>query len=239
MSSGIESADVRELLKSDSGPVPQEHPEEPATPGRRPRGARALKAGLLSAVILCVVTTLVHVVMVFLHVAPANPVSNRYSPQVNGWVYPLFEQNWRLFAPDPDSVNRQILGRTARTAPDGSMKVSPWFNLAAVDDAAVEHHVFPSHTAQNMLRRSWSSYVETHGGNDKARSERAVMLQKYLRNIAADRLAAHNDGDTFDYIQLRVVTLPIAAPGQATGNRPPSPVENRLLPWWKVTPRGK
>ncbi|MDV5149569.1 DUF5819 family protein [Streptomyces sp. SBC-4] len=200
---------------------------------------RALKAGLHTAVVLCMATTLVHVVMVFLHVAPSNPVSKQYSPLINGWVYPLFEQNWRLFAPDPDSFNRKVLARTAHTDSNGSVRVSPWFDLAAVDNSAVKHSAFPSHTAQNLLRRAWSSYVDTHGKSDTARSERAVMLQKYLSNIAADRLAAHNDGGTFEFIQLRVITLPIAAPGTAAGDRPPVPTEDRLLPWWKVTSHGK
>ncbi|MHC8564148.1 DUF5819 family protein [Streptomyces albidoflavus] len=58
--------------------------------------------------------------MVFLHVAPPNVVSGRYGPQVNAWIYPLFEQNWRLFAPDPDSVNRTVSARTAHAGPDGA-----------------------------------------------------------------------------------------------------------------------
>ncbi|MFF1839316.1 DUF5819 family protein [Streptomyces sp. NPDC058231] len=225
---------MKELQHSDSGPATQECPDDVRTPVRWSRGARALKAGLRVAVILCVATTLVHVLLVFLHVAPSNTVSKRYSPLVNAWVYPFFEQNWRLFAPDPESVNRNILARTAHTDVGGSVKVSAWFDLTAVDNSAVEHNAFPSHTAQNLLRRAWTSYVDSHGADDKARTERALMMQRYLSNIAADRVAAHNGG-TFDFIQLRVVTLPIAA----SGNRPPTPVENRLLPWWKVTPHGK
>ncbi|MEV5432836.1 DUF5819 family protein [Streptomyces sp. NPDC052701] len=200
-------------------------------------GVRVLKAGLHTTVVLCLATTLVHVVLVFFHVAPPNPVSRRYGQQIDAWVYPFFEQNWRLFAPNPDSVNRQILVRTAHTGSGASMRVSPWFDLTALDDAAVEHHAFPSHTAQNLLRRAWTSYVETHGKDDTARSERAVMIQKYVSNIAADRVAEHRGGRTFDFIQLRVVTFPVAPPG--AGDRPPTPVENRLLPWWKVTPHGK
>ncbi|MFE7897215.1 DUF5819 family protein [Streptomyces sp. NPDC057424] len=179
------------------------------------------------------VASVVHVLLVFLHVAPANTVSKRYGSQINAWVFPFFEQNWRLFAPDPESVNRQILARTAHTASDGSVEVSPWLDLSATDGSAVEHQAFPSHTAQNMLRRAWSGYVDSHGGDDRARTERAVMMRTYLTNIAADRLAAH-EGDPFDFVQLRVVTLPVAAPGSA-GARPPKPSENRLLPWWKVT----
>ncbi|WP_030774501.1 MULTISPECIES: DUF5819 family protein [unclassified Streptomyces] len=239
VSSGIESAGVKELHRSDSGPVPAQRHDEAAGPGERPLGVRAVKAALRTVVALCLVTTLVHVVLVFLHVAPSNPVSKRYSSQINGWVYPLFEQNWRLFAPDPDSFNRKILARTAHTDSKGSVQVTPWFDLAAVDRSAVEHNAFPSHTSQNLLRRAWTSYVETHGGSDTARSERAVMLQTYLRNIAADRIAAHNDGGAFDFIQLRVVTLPVAAPGTASRNRPAAPSEDRLLPWWKVNSHGK
>ncbi|MER6785801.1 DUF5819 family protein [Streptomyces sp. NPDC000658] len=209
-----------------------------AAPPGLPRNARARKAGLCAAVALCLAASFIHVMLVFLHVAPANTVSKRYSPLINAWVYPFFEQNWRLFAPDPESVNRQILARTAHTGSDGSVQVSPWFDLTAVDRSAVEHDPFPSHTAQNMLRRAWAGYVDSHGGDDKARTERALMMQKYLTNIAADRAAARRDG-AFDFIQLRVVTLPIAAPGPAAGNRPRTPVDNRLLPWWKVTRHGK
>lgn len=245
MSSGIESADVGELRRIDSEPLPQERQEEAATPRKSPGGARVVKAGLFAAVILCVATTLTHMALVFLHVAPPNAISQRYSRQVDAWIFPLFEQNWQLFAPNPDSVNRKISARTAHTAPDGSVQVSPWLDLTAVDNSAVEHNVFPSHTTQNLLRRAWTSYAESHGGDDQPHSERAVMFQKYLRNIAADRMAAH-EGGTFESIQLRVTTLPIAAPiaapGTADGSRTaatrPAPVDTRLLPWWKVTPDG-
>ncbi|MFE0514044.1 DUF5819 family protein [Streptomyces sp. NPDC058964] len=197
----------------------------------------ALKAGVQVAVVLCLTATLAHVLLVFLQVAPPNPISRQYSRQINAWVFPLFEQNWRLFAPDPESVNRQISARTMHTAPDGTAQVSGWFDLTAVDTTEVRHDPFPSHTAQNMLRRAWTSYLETHGGDDHPRSQRALMIQQYLRNIAADRIATHRRG-TFESIQLRVITLPIAAPAAAgspgLGAAPPRPADTRYLPWWKV-----
>lgn len=192
---------------------------------------------LNTAVALCLTTALAHVGLVFLHVAPSNTVSQRFSSQVDAWVYPLFEQNWRLFAPDPDSANRQISARTAHTAPDGSIQVSGWIDLTAVDASAIEHNAFPSHTSQNMLRRSWTSYVELHGGDDVPRSDRAVMMQRYLRNIAADRMAERDGKRRFENIQLRVVTLPVAAPGSTDRDRRAAAAKNagtRLLPWWKV-----
>ncbi|WP_343240192.1 DUF5819 family protein [Streptomyces sp. SID12488] len=196
-----------------------------------------LQAATSAAVSLCLATALVHVLLVFLHVAPPNPLSQQYSRQINAWVFPLFEQNWRLFAPDPESVNRQISARTTHTTPDGTVRVSGWFDLTAVDNSAVKHNVFPSHTAQNMLRRAWSSYLDNHVGDDRPRSRRALMTQQYLTNIASDRVAAHRGG-SFEAIQLRVVTVPIAAPARAgtAGGAAVAPRagDTRYLPWWKV-----
>jgi hypothetical protein len=238
---GVETVEVDE---------PDRSAAEPAAQGDRRRKALAfqgpskppsilLKAGVRAAAVVCLATALVHVLLVFLHVAPPNPVSRQYSRQVNAWVYPLFEQNWRLFAPDPESVNRQISARTLYAAPDGSTRVSGWLDLTAVDNAAVRHNAFPSHTSQNMLRRAWSSYLDTHGGDDRPRSQRALMIQRYLANIAADRLAARSGG-TVEHVQLRVITVPIAAPVAANGAAAaaPKPVETRNLPWWKVDSHG-
>ncbi|MFJ3497372.1 DUF5819 family protein [Streptomyces sp. NPDC086091] len=223
---------------SSTAPSPSGLPSSgPSSSDPPPKGVLAVRTGLWATVILCVAASLVHVTLVFLHVAPANTVSKRFSPQVEAWVFPFFEQNWRLFAPEPESVNRTIEVRTARTGRDGTFRVSGWFDLTALDNAAVAHQPFPSHTAQNLLRRAWSSYVDTHGGDDTDRGERARMMRTYLSNIAAERVAAHR-GDDADYVQLRVVTRPIPAPGAATDGGTPKPSENRLLPWWKVPSHG-
>ncbi len=215
--------------------VPDEWQEHPAPVGPPSRFHGVLKAGLAAAISLVLTTAMIHLLLVFLHVAPENPVSKRYSRQVEAWVYPLFEQDWRLFAPNPESVNRQISVRTKHTGSDGATHVSSWFDLTALDYAAVEHNPFPSHTNQNMLRRAWNSYLELHGENDESHSERALMMQKYLRNIAAERVAKHRHGD-FESLQLRVETFPVAA-NRTQGDTPPAPTpaNTRYLPWWKVT----
>lgn len=241
---GIDSLESVESVESAGTTDTEQRPDsaevrESAPPGVRAT-SRVLRVGLRTVVFLCLATVLTHAVLVFLHIAPSNAVSQRYSRQINAWVYPLFEQNWRLFAPDPDSVNRQISARTARTAADGTVQVSEWFDLTAVDKAAVEHSPFPSHTAQNELRRAWTSYLELHGGSDESPSARAVMMQKYLRNIAVARTSDHF-GKAAPFIQLRVVTVPVTAlrpDGTRTAQSPPKNLETRLLPWWKVTSDG-
>lgn len=199
---------------------------------------RPLRAAVGLAAALCVAVALVHLVMVFLYVAPSNEVSQRYSSRINAWINPLFEQNWRLFAPDPQSATQQISARTFHVSASGVRQVSDWFELTAVDDSAVDHNAFPSHTSQNMLRRAWDCYVASHGNDDQSNSERALMLQKYLRNIAVDRVSAYRHS-AFEYIELRVITRPIAAaaPG-GPGPKAPAPIETRYLPWWKVASDG-
>ncbi|WP_344440614.1 DUF5819 family protein [Kitasatospora nipponensis] len=188
------------------------------------------------ATVACVMAALAHVCLVFLHVAPSNAVSQQYEPQINAWIYPYFEQNWQLFAPNPESVSRQIWARSATSAPDGSRQIGEWQDLTAIDDAAVQHTPFPSHTAQNMLRRAWAAYAQTHAASDQPATERAQMLQQYLANVAARRLAG-GARPTFDAVQLRVADTPIAPPGSTTPHAEVSggtPSNARYLPWWQV-----
>lgn len=187
------------------------------------------------AVAICVTVAVVHVLMVFLYVAPSNTISRQYAPQINAWIDPYFDQNWQLFAPDPESVEQQISARTAMAGPHGAFQVGGWVDLSAIDEAAVRHDAFPSHTAQNMLRRAWSSYLDSHEDSDESTSPQAQMFQEYLRNIAVQRVAARGQHG-FDLVQLRVVTTPIAPPSSQTvdSDATAAPSSVRYLPWWKV-----
>ena len=68
-------------------------------------------------VALSLTTAVVHMAMVFLYVAPSNTVSQTYRGHIDAWIYPYFEQDWRLFAPNPQSVREQISVRTSTIAP--------------------------------------------------------------------------------------------------------------------------
>ena len=206
--------------------------DQPAEPPQLVQAATGI------AVALCLVISVVHLAAVFLHVAPSNPISQRYDKQIDAWIYPVFEQNWKLFAPDPEAVSRQISARTKRTSATGAVEVSEWFDLTAVDDSAVKHNFFPSHTTNNLLRRAWTAYLDTHGNDDEPRSQRARMVEEYLRNIAVDRVEGHRGG-TFEAIQLRVITRAIAPPATKDGLQParPTAAETRELPWWTVATR--
>ena len=190
------------------------------------------------AAAVCVLAAVAHVVMVFLYVAPPNTISARYRPAINAWVSPYFEQNWQLFAPNPQSAHQQIWARTSYESASSGRRIGAWIDLSAVDDDAVRHDPFPSHTSQNMLRRAWDSYAESSAAGDQSSSQQARMFQQYLLNIAVQRLAPLG-GRTFDAVQLRVITTPTAPPGPQAGDRAASaPTDIRYLPWWPVTSHG-
>jgi hypothetical protein len=199
----------------------------------QPQLSRPAELVVACAVAVCLTAAVVHVLMLFLRVAPSNTVSVQYAQQINAWIYPYFDQDWRLFAPDPQSVRQQISARTAQTYPHGVLRVGDWVDLTAVDEAAVRHNPFPSHTAQNMLRRAWDGYLDSHGSGDQAVSERARMFQEYLLNIAVQRVTAQSHR-VFDAIQLRVVTTPITPPVAAHTVAPATSSSVRYLPWWQV-----
>jgi hypothetical protein len=192
----------------------------------QPYGRRAF-------VVLCLAVTLVHVALVFLYVAPPNPVSQRLGGAIRAWVSPYFEQNWLLFAPNPESNKTQILARTGWTTPTGGHETSDWFDISAVDKADTKHNPFPSHTTQNMLRRAWSAYQAAHGTDDVSHSDWALQRAKYLRNLAVQRVTPHSP-HPFQVVQVKVVTQPIAPPGGAGADEPTT----RVLPWWTVRQDG-
>ncbi len=204
-----------------------EHPVTPAPP-------KALRVALGGVAALCVAVTVTHLVMVFLQVAPANPISERFARPIRAWIHPWFEQSWYLFAPNPQSNKVQIL---ARTMTSGAKQPSGWFDISAVDRADVRHNPFPSHTTQNVLQSSWEIYQESYGEDGKPTASTPVQ-EKYLRNIAVQRITAHSP-HPFQQIQLEIVTTLIAPPagGPAAPADSTAP-ETTTLPWWNVTPNG-
>src|SRR6476660_1106458 len=102
-----------------------EPPETRAADEAMPHGISGLSSVTARIVIaltvaVVVVGAAVHLGMVFLSVAPSNPLSQRYSTTINDYVYPEFEQNWKLFAPNPLEENDNVQARAEVLMPDGT-----------------------------------------------------------------------------------------------------------------------
>lgn len=189
-----------------------------------------------AAVALAVLTVLtcVHLAMVFLHVAPANTVSKQHGQAVDDWVYPEFEQNWKLFAPNPLQQNIAVEARARLRTADGGIRHTGWHGLSAQDGAAIDGNLLPSHTQQNQLRRAWDYYVTTHDTRNRPNGLRGELSAEYLRRITVLRIGRDEPKDTMLSVQVRSVTTNVQPPEWSGEKLDPKPVI-RQLPWWSVT----
>ncbi|MEQ8145700.1 DUF5819 family protein [Streptomyces sp. OP7] len=225
-------------------------PPDPPPPGAREvldgpfgearTGVAALslryQIGAALALAVVAIAVCVHLGMTFLHVAPANTVSKKHSETIADWIYPEFEQNWKLFAPNPLQQNVSVQVRAEIRTPDGGSRTTGWYDLSAEDGRAIDGNVAPSHTQQNELRRAWDFFVSTHDDDNRPVGMRGALSETYLRRIMAMRLdradAAGPDGE-LARVQVRSRTADVPPPAWSGEKVPGKPVY-RVLPWWTL-----
>ncbi|MER6089199.1 DUF5819 family protein [Streptomyces bluensis] len=229
------------------GPRPSvtDAPYPPAAQPAERMGITALSLPyqIVAALALAVVAVAacVHLGMVFLHVAPSNTVTKKHGRAIDEWVYPEFEQNWMLFAPNPLQQNISVQVRAEVRDADGSIRTTGWYDLTALDGAAIDGSLLPSHTRQNELRRAWELYVGSHDSENRPTGQRGDLAERYLRRIVVLRLDRENaagPGGLVEHIQVRSRTTNVPPPEWSEEKVSDKPVV-RELPWWKVTERDR
>ncbi|MFF4347226.1 DUF5819 family protein [Streptomyces sp. NPDC001530] len=225
------------------GPArPQTEPgaDPPVPEGSAPTGIAALplRSQIAAALALAVVavTACVHLGMVFLHVAPSNTATKQHGRAIDEWIYPEFEQNWKLFAPNPLQQNIAVQVRALVRAKDGTSRETGWYDLSALDGRAIDGNLLPSHTQQNELRRAWDFYVSTHDSQNRPAGLRGDLSERYLRRIAVlrlDREHAGGEGAVVERLQVRSRTTNVPAPEWSVEKVSDKPIV-RELPWWSV-----
>ncbi|MCZ7459162.1 DUF5819 family protein [Streptomyces sp. WMMC940] len=205
----------------------------------RPSGgiaALSLPYQVVAAVALGLVAVLacVHLAMVFLHVAPSNTLTKQHGKGIDEWIYPEFEQNWKLFAPNPLQQNIAVQVRAEVAGRDGSRRTSDWIDLSAEDGEAIRGNLLPSHVHQNELRRGWDFYSNSHTDDNKPNGLRGQLSERYVRRIVMTRLDKNDLGGRVERIQLRSTTRSVKAPPWSREKIDTRPYY-RVLPWWTVT----
>ena len=194
------------------------------------RAVAALAVGLVA------VLAVGHLGMVFLHVAPSNTLSRQHSEAIDDWIYPEFEQNWKLFAPNPLQQDIAVQVRAGIRGADGATRTTGWYDLSAEDGRAVDGSLLPSHTRQNELRRAWDFFLASHDGDGHPVGLRGALSEQYLRRIAVlrlDRDGAVGRGGGIDRVQVRSVTSNVPPP-RWSGEQLSTTPAYRELPWWTV-----
>ncbi|MEV1061625.1 DUF5819 family protein [Streptomyces sp. NPDC050263] len=192
--------------------------------------------GAALALAVVAVAVCVHVGMVFLHVAPQNTVTKAHGRAIDEWIYPEFEQNWKLFAPNPLQQNIAVQVRAQVRTADGGSRTTGWYDLSAQDGRAIDGNLLPSHTQQNELRRAWDFFTGTHNNENRPVGLRGALSETYLRHIVVRRLEQGNavgEDGVVERIQIRSQTTNVTPPKWSTEKVSMIPVY-RELSWWSV-----
>lgn len=204
----------------------------------RPGGIAGLSLPyqVVAALALAVIGALgaVHLAMVFLHVAPSNTLTKQHGESIDDWIYPEFEQNWKLFAPNPLQQNIAVHVRAEVAGADGR-RTTPWMSLSGEDGEAIRGNLLPSHVDQNELRRGWDFYLNSHDSENRSNGLRGDLSERYIRRIVMLRLDAHDYGGTVERIQVRSAVRSVPAPSWSEEKINTRPTY-RVLPWWTVDP---
>ncbi|PSM41781.1 hypothetical protein C6Y14_18785 [Streptomyces dioscori] len=229
------------------GPAPAGPPSvEPAPVEPPPAGPPAVGIAALSlpfqiaaalTFALVAMVACVHLGMVFLHVAPSNTVTKQHGQAIDEWIYPEFEQNWKLFAPNPLQQNIAVQVRAEVKGVDGAIRTTRWYDLSALDGRAIDGNLLPSHTQQNELRRAWDFFAATHDNANRPNGLRGDLSERYLRRIAVlrlDREGAGGAGAVVQQVQVRSRTTNVPPPEWSQEQVSDKPVL-RQLPWWPVS----
>ncbi|WP_326701684.1 DUF5819 family protein [Streptomyces sp. NBC_01754] len=214
--------------------------DPPTVPGEERAGggiaALSLPYQIVAAWALSAIALLAcgHLAVVFLYVAPSNTLTKQYGNAVDDWVNPEFEQNWKLFAPNPLQQNIAVHVRAEVVGPEGR-HITGWRNLSREDGEAIRGNLLPSHTRQNELRRAWDFYTGSHDDENRPDGLRGELSERYIRRIAVLRLSDHEYGGTVERIQIRSVVRAVGVPAWSDEKISDEPAY-RELPWWTVTP---
>ncbi|MFJ8111161.1 DUF5819 family protein [Streptomyces sp. NPDC096132] len=222
----------------ETGPPPGDTGESPPPEPRTGVAALSPRYQIAAALALAVVavTVCVHLGMVFLHVAPSNTVTKTHGRAIDDWVYPEFEQNWKLFAPNPLQQNIAVQVRAQIRTTGGDTRTTGWYDLSAQDGRAIDGNIVPSHTQQNELRRAWDFFTATHGADNRSLGLRGALSETYLRRIVVlrlDRGGAAGADEVVERVQVRSSTTNVTPPKWSTEKVSLTPVY-RVLPWWSV-----
>ncbi|GAA3488464.1 DUF5819 family protein [Streptomyces cremeus] len=231
-------------LTPDDGPTTDtaENPAEAAAPPPEAPveipgiAGLSLPSRIVAALALALagVTALVHLGAVFLHIAPSNTLSKEHGEAVSAWINPEFEQNWKLFAPNPLQQNVAVQSRAQIQTESGQWRITEWIDFSAKDAEQIRGSLLPSHTTQNELRRGWDFYTNWHNDKNESLGMRGDVSARYVRRIVLERMSELDMGGRVVRIQVRSSTTSVKPPPWSTEKISTKPVY-RTLPWWTVT----
>jgi len=210
-----------------------------------PRSSRWAQT-ILAATCLAVGGLLVlHFSMTLLYVAPRNLISARADKAINSYMLPYFDQDWRLFAPDPAKTDPHILVHAKVVDVNQQEQVTPWLDITSSELTRVRGHWFPDRVSRLSAKvaGNLTEAAERHEQFESDQQQEPANLQEAPRKkldeafarALATRAARAQWGERVAEVQIRLVghIPPPPAFSEAQDASNPEVIQHDL-PWWVV-----
>jgi hypothetical protein len=188
--------------------------------------------------------------MTFLYVAPRNLISARADKGISSYILPYFNQDWKLFAPDPVKTDPHVLVQAKVVDDKGQQQVTSWLDITRPELTRVKGHLFPDRVSRLSAKVS-ESLSEAAERQEQAAADRQQQaltpeearhekLDEVFARVLATRAARAQWGERVTEVHIRLVGY-IPPPPQFFGPRHADDAEviQHDLPWWPaeaVTP---
>lgn len=190
---------------------------------------------------------IVHFVMTFLYVAPRNLISARADKIVTSYMLPYFDQDWRLFAPDPAKTDPHMLVRAKVVDIRHQERITSWLDITDSELTRVRGHLFPDRVSRLSAKvaGSLSEAAEQHAQLISDRQQQPVSFQESPRekldeafaHVLATRAASAHWGEGVAEVQIRLLGhIPPPPPFSAAQDAGYPEVIQHDLPWWLAEP---
>jgi Family of unknown function (DUF5819) len=215
-----------------------------------PRSSRWAHAIVVATCLVTAGLLALHFVMTFLYVAPRNPISAGADKAISSYILPYFDQDWKLFAPDPVKTDPHVLVRAKVVDAKGQQQVTSWLDITRPELARVKGHLFPDRVSRLSAKVSESLFdaAEQREQASADRQQRALTPEEARHDnpdeafarVLATRAARAQWGMQAIEVQIRLDGyIPPSPPFFGPQDAGDAKVIQHQLPWWPaeaVTP---
>ncbi|MEB2300320.1 DUF5819 family protein [Lysinibacillus xylanilyticus] len=122
-----------------------------------------------------------HFALTAIYVLPLNPVQAKESQLINGYMQPLFTQNWQLFAPNPLSNNVYVFLQ----AQDSNGEDSEWYDLSSQSyKSNQERRISPNN---RLVRIGTSAFLQTVRKDETLEKLKDKISDEELKALEEER----------------------------------------------------
>jgi hypothetical protein len=218
-------------LERNTGDVPDVAPEPSVAPPEKKGGRRVVMH--ISAALVGIFAVW-HIVATSLYATPATPLRELVPEAAfTAYNYPMFDQNWSVFAPEPISANYELSVRAAELV-DGELVNTKWVNASKTEVKLLRHNplspragyaayaqalgtnlaynkltdaeqavVAESYYEGDMWGQEFEEAMRAQGGSDEA-TVNAYLKQEWVTVAYATQVAKAVWGDDVAYVQYSI-----------------------------------